>query len=203
MLGTLITLGLGMFGLGSAIVDSANEESSKRDAESSGLPYYWDRKNRQRSIKTGEICTYSASDSRHHGHTVLRGVNTGRVYYDYTLEKAKQLNEEAKRKGQKFYWKEYPNVHPHHCVNAPYGASAWYAFDPEVGLPYTRKISFGSGWDCVNGRMVPRNKPSLKITYYKEPRPGEKRDSLEYDHSRTVYGDEIKLYNYGCFPTGY
>ena len=198
MFGTLITLGLGLFGYGSLIMDSVRVDESKEEAIKEGLPYYWGADNKMHSIETGEICMPVMADPSHNYHHTLEGVRTHRVYYDYTLAKAKELNEEAKKKGQKFYWKEYTSI------QQSGGRPTWMAFDPIVGLPYKKEVKYASGWQCVDGGYIkPTQENRLIKKYYKEPKPGEVIFFPEYDHSETVYGDEIKAWDYGCAPVYY
>ena len=184
MLGTLITLGLGVYALGSAISGSATETENKYNAKKDNKPYYYDHNNKMRSTETNEICTIIFSSIDHHGHQVLIGCKTNRVYHDYTLEKLKKKNDEIRAEGKKYYIKEILNVKQSNS-----NKSLFMAYDPEKQLYYEIKGS------------VREKDPKRKYTvsYYEAP---EKKGnmgvfSMKFVRIEWMSEEEVQPYYYG------
>ena len=178
MFGILATMFLGSCVAGSSLNDLYTTKEKKDESIKNGEAYYFDASGRMRSVVTNEICMMDYVGVRNNGHTVLTGCKTGRVYYDYTLEKMQKANEKAKAEGKKFVYKEYKNIHPRGKGGNTYGSTFW-PYDPEKGMRY--KLEF--------------NTPSLTIghpdrvyikTYYKEPDPN-KEDVFFDDIAEVEY----------------
>lgn len=163
MFGILATMFLGTYAAGSSMSDLYRTKEKKNESVKNGEAYYFDSHGKMRSVKTNEICMIDYVGVNHHGHTVLTGCTTGRVYYDYTVEKANKANEEAKANGKKFVYKEYLNVHPKGKGGNSYGSTFW-PYDPEKKMRYKLEL---------NPYSTTMGNPEqyYKKIYYKEPNP--------------------------------
>lgn len=141
MIGTLISLGLGCYALGKVAEENTIAMNNKREAFSRGLPVYKDARGKYWATSTGEQCMFYACSPRHHGHDVIYGMKTGRVYKDYTQEKMDEQNREFERQGKPFRLKEYTDVLDTSQKRVSW-KSTWWLYDLEKNLPYRIKMYY-------------------------------------------------------------
>lgn len=193
MFGTLITLGLGAYLFGSAVADSSKTMENKNEACRGGEPYYVDSKFKKRSTQTNEILTENFESSNHNGHHVLIGVNSKRVYHDYTTEAHKKANDKLREEGKRFYWKEYNGVHGP-GENASSRKPSYWAYDPEKGSAYQLEFNMYRMINHSDKRYIKRYiKPNNMLYPYMEQN---KNLPCEY-----MTDEEAEPWSYGCRPS--
>ena len=114
MIGTLLAIG-GLAYASYKVVEWCNKDEVKPS------DYYYDG-NIKRATATNErsIITYK------NGHHVLLGVKSGKIYRDYTAEKAEAANRELAAAGKKLRYVEHPE-------SLDQGRVCYYLTDTETG----------------------------------------------------------------------
>ena len=194
MLDILIMLGLGAYVLGDTCVGMSKTTESRREAQARGKKIYMDNKHRFRSVDTNEICT--RSQGLYGWHDGWYGYNTKHLYEDYSQTQADELNEEVRKAGKKYHYREYS------ALNHVAEHSVWYPVDNETGRPF--EVRAYLKWDYFGEKVYGIKRIMLQYFDLSEESYGifkDKKELLKYKdpekqeaNSREITLDELVKY---------